>query len=58
MRAGLAAVMLVVLLGACGGGERAAFTESKCRAVAGLERTYERCAELAGRAYDELQQQR
>ena len=50
--------MLVVLLGACGNGERAAFSESKCRAVAGLERTYERCAELAGRAYDELQQQR
>ena len=58
MRASLAAIGLVVLLGACGGGERAAFIESKCRAVAGIERAYEGCVEVAGRTYDELQAQR
>jgi len=58
VRASVAALILAVLLGACGDGERVAFIESKCSAVAGIESAYQGCADVAGHAYDELQKRR
>jgi hypothetical protein len=53
-----AAIVLAVVLAACGDGERVAFIESKCSAVAAIESAYDGCADVAGHTYDELKKRR